>query len=440
MSRRITDCVANAARRMPFETAIIDVREESTAVWSWEKLWRESERIAALLIELGVVAGEAVAYQLPNRTEAVAITLGILRVGGVCCPLSPLHREAAFAALVTRAKARVLFAADEYRGRRYIAEVSAFESRLPTLEYVVAVKASDKRTPLPRPRRIKCLRLYRAMGTAPLDPQAIERRRASEEAPAVLFFTAGTSGQPKGILHSHSVLMTAAMMQTVQLGIDADDRIFVPSSLASTAGFLYGMWAALLLGIPQILQAVWDPMRALRALKELHGTVVQASPRIVTDMIHAIQGGVRMPGSLRIIVPIGAAAPRALLKLDCRTIHSKICGAYVTSEGCLATLGSPTDPDARAAGSDGKPLEPIQIRVCDEEGNVLPPGRIGHLQIHSPTMFIGYVDEVGADANTYTADGWYRTGDLAQIDADGYLYVTGRAKTAAAGMRNRIHA
>jgi 3-phosphoshikimate 1-carboxyvinyltransferase len=264
------------------------------------------------------------------------------------------------------------------------------------------------------------------MAAAPLDVEAIEKRKPSPDALAQLLFTSGTSGRPKGVLHRHDVLMKAAALQALHLGIDGEDRIFVPSPLGHQTGFLYGMWLALLIGVPQILQAVWNPERALRVLRECRGTFIQAAPTFLADMVQVVKSGVRAPTSLRIFVPTGAAVPRALAQQAAQVLRTRICGAYGTSEGGLATLAAPTDPEEKAAGSDGRPLESIQIRICDDGGNVLPAGQEGHLQTRSPTMFEGYLDEAELTANAYTADGWYRTADLGRIDAEGYLYITGR--------------
>src|SRR6185437_14864349 len=107
---RLIDCVAECAREHPEEPAIVALAPAGAGgVLSWERLWRESGRIATLLLALGVRPGERVAYQLPNRAEFVAITLGALRIGAICCPLMPIFRERELAFALARSGARVLF-------------------------------------------------------------------------------------------------------------------------------------------------------------------------------------------------------------------------------------------------------------------------------------------------------------------------------------------
>lgn len=426
VNRHITECVATLARHRPNHHAIIDVRESSTCVWSWSKLYREMLRISSVLLDLGVQPGEIVAYQLPNRTEFVAITLAILRIGGICCPLMPFFRERELLSALKRARPRVLFVPNQFRGRRHIAEIKTLEPRLETVKHIIVVTTGESKAPLPRRRRLNWMRLYRAIRSAPSPPYEFERRPPNPDAIAQLLFTSGTSGLPKGVLHRHDVLMKAAAMHAERSGMQPHDTIFVPSPMAHQTGFLYGMWLALMLGLPQITQDVWDPQRALRALREWRGTFFQAAPTFVSDLVYAAESGIRAPSSLRMVVPTGASPSPSLVRRAEHILHARIRGAFGTTEGCLATLSSPTDTAVSAATSDGPALPGVGLRICDDEDHVLPAGVEGNLQTNSPTMFAGYLEEPELTAKAYTADGWYRTGDLATIDTDGYLNITGR--------------
>lgn len=426
MNQHITECVATWAQTRPNDHAIIDVRESSTCVWSWSKVCREMLRISDVLLDLGVQSGETVAYQLPNRTEFVAITLAILRIGGICCPLMPFFRERELLSILNRARPRVLFVPNEFRGRRYIAEFKLLAPRLETVEHIIVVTTGESKAPIPNTEQPTWVRLYGAIRSIRNQPSEFEQRRTRLDAVAQLLFTSGTSGLPKGVLHRHDILMKAAVMHAERSGMQARDTIFVPSPMAHQTGFLYGMWLALMLGIPQITQAIWDPQRALRALREWHATFLQAAPTFVSDLVYAAESGIRAPSSLRMVVPTGASPSPSLVRRAEHVLHTRICGAFGTTEGCLATLSAPTDSLASAAMTDGSALPGVSLRICDGEDHVLSTGTEGHLQTSSPTMFAGYLDDPELTARAYTADGWYRTGDLATIDSDGYLHVTGR--------------
>lgn len=431
MSESLPGRVAALAQLRPREPAVISLDSAGVRVWDWLRLWWEARRIAALLAAAGVGRGEPVAYQVANRAEFAAVTLGALLAGAVCCPLMPIFRERELRHVLRRARARVLFVMDRRGGRDPLAEISAVAPELPALEsvFVIAADGSDgggrALAPGDRPR-------YRWLQAALRDVEeeasAVAPTQAQPDALAQLLFTSGTTGEPKGVLHRADVLTRAARLQAEHLGLGAADRIFVPSPLAHQTGFLYGMWVALLIGAPQILQESWQPQRALAALGKWGGTFVQAATPFLADLVQAVEEGAAAPRSLRLFVATGTTVPRALAAQGRAVLGAHVCGAFGTTEGCLATLGSPADPPEKACGTDGRPLAGIEVRTCDSSGSRLPPGIEGQLQTRSPTMFQGYLERPDWTADAYTEDGWYRTGDLAVIDADGYLRLTGRVK------------
>jgi len=426
--------VASHARLRPRDPAVISLDSAGVRVWDWSRLWRESRRIAALLAASGVRRGEPIAYQMANRAEFVAITVGALLAGAVCCPLMPIFRERELSYMLSHARARVLFVMDRHHARHPAEEVSAIEAQVPSLETVVVIAADgsdgEGREPMPN-GRARYLWWERALakvgGEMPQGPGDAPGRSAPS-ALAQLLFTSGTTGQPKGVLHRADVLTQAARLQADHLGLGADERIFVPSPLAHQTGFLYGMWLALALGAPQILQESWEPRLALAALGQWRGTFVQAATPFLADLVQAREEMETTPGGLRLFVATGTTVPRALAARARRVLHADVCGAFGTTEGCLATLGSPADPPEKACGTDGRPLAGIEVRTCDEDGRMMPRGAEGQLQTRSPTMFEGYLDRPDWTAQAYTPEGWYRTGDLATIDREGYLHLTGRVK------------
>jgi cyclohexanecarboxylate-CoA ligase len=436
--------VASLARQRPRDPAVISLDSAGVRLWDWSRLWRESRRIAALLAASGVRPGEPVAYQLANRAEFVAITVGTLLAGAVCCPLMPIFRERELCYTLSRARVRVLFVMDRHHGRDPVQEVSAVESQAPSLEslFVIAADGSDGGgRALAQGVRTSHRWLQAALGNVSDEARGIPESHAQPAALAQLLFTSGTTGEPKGVLHRADVLTLAAQLQADHLGLGAADRIFVPSPLAHQTGFLYGMWVALALGVPQILQESWEPRGALAALEEWHGTFVQAATPFLADLVQAVEEGeaplrpaaasasaAGNPRSLRLFVATGTTVPRVLAAKARQVLDAHVCGAFGTTEGCLATLGSPADPPEKACGTDGRALAGIEVRICDETGRRLPAGSEGQLQTRSPTMFQGYLDRPDWTADAYADDGWFRTGDLAVIDTEGYLRLTGRVK------------
>jgi cyclohexanecarboxylate-CoA ligase len=428
------------AREMPLELAVIETRDGSDATLTWQELLDRVERTAMLFLQLDVRPGERVAFQLPNCLEFVVVALATLRVGAICCPLMPIFRERELAFCLRRSGARVLVVPDEARGRHHageiaslLSEASIFSGELPLrLEHVVVSASGRKSHPLPAGDNenglVHWLRFQEALERISVDAAALEARGSKPTVLVQLLFTSGTSGEPKGVLHRNDVLMRAAAMEVEHLGLGAEDRVFVPSPLAHQTGFLYGMWLAILMGVPQILQPVWNGPRALRALNDWDGTFVQAATPFLADLVKAVEEGERPPAALRIFVATGAAVPRGLAERATRVLGTAVCGAWGTTESCLGSLSAPGDEPAKVWGTDGRALRGIHLRITDTAGRILPSGEEGHFEVASPTMFEGYADRPEWTAAAFTRDGWFRTGDLGVMDESGYIRITGRVR------------
>jgi len=425
----ITEQVRRWAAERPEELAVVDVDVAGTRTWTWRALTDAVDGMAALLLELGVGPGEPVAFQLPNVGEFPVVALAALRIGAVCCPLMPIFRERELAQALVRSRARVLIVADRFRGRDHAAEAAAVLSGGATGVEHVLVLGLDEAAPSPLPASgpARWQRLDEALPGATVDPDALAARTPAPDARAQLLFTSGTTGEPKGVVHRFDTLTRAAAMEIEHLGLGRDDRVFVPSPLAHQTGFLYGMWLALFLGSPQILQREWDAARATEALREWDGSFVQAATPFLADLVATVEAGAQAP-PLRVFVVTGAAVPRVLARRATEALGTAVCGAWGSTETCLGTLSGPEDPPAKAWGTDGRPLAGVEVRISDDRGRVLPVGQEGNFELLSRCFFEGYLDHPEWTAGALTDDGWFRTGDLGTLDHTGYLRVTGRVK------------
>ncbi len=140
------------------------------------------------------------------------------------------------------------------------------------------------------------------------------------------------------------------------------------------------MWLAIVMGVPQIVQPVWDAPRALRALNDWDGTFVQAATPFLADLVAAVDAGERPPAALRIFVATGAAVPRGLAERATRILGTAVCGAWGTTESCLGSLSAPGDEPPKVWGTDGRALRGIGLRITDPQGRVASGGRGGPLR------------------------------------------------------------
>ena len=404
----ILNDVERHVRERPHEPAVIALDSTGAVTQAtWAELQGDAERWAGTLATLGIRPGEPVAFQLPNRIEFVTLALAILRLGAVCEPLMPIFRERELEFMLRESATRVLIVPSSFRGHDYAAMAHGLRERLPSLHHVVASR------PLAvSPGGETCRDL------APPAPDAI----------AQLLFTSGSTGEPKGVLHRHAVLDRAAAAHIRHFRLRSDDVVYVPSPLAHQTGFLYGMWIALALGAPMLLQEVWDAELGFEAMKRHRATFVQAATPFLADLVRVAEARGEPPGALRTFVATGAAIPRELAHAARTILDAEVGGAWGTTETCLGTAFVPGDPPERAWSTDGRSLEGIEIRVVDDHGAVLSPGADGNFEVHTECLFDGYLNRPDFTAEAITDDGFYRTGDLARIDEDGYLRITGRVK------------
>ncbi len=440
----LTSRVAEMAVEAPDAPAVIEVGARPRTT-SWGDLQEEADRISTLLLRLGVGKGDAVAFLLPNWTECVAVSLATLQIGAVAAPIMPVFGEREVAMVLARSKAKVLFVPEAFRRRAHAAELPGVvreaerggrELRLTDVIVLSASGSGGRAERVPGAPAVDDIAApwrwhdfdAAVAGTEP-DRDAILAARPSADDVCQLLFTSGTTGEPKGVQHTHHSLRTATELEIEHLGLTAEDRIYVPSPIAHQTGFLYGMLLAWRLGVAAVVQPIWDPAIALReAFGEAGATFVQAATPFLMDLVKLVEEGAAAPESLRIFVATGAAVPRTLAEKATRVLDTAVCGAFGTTETGLATLAAPQDPPDSAWGSDGRTLPGIRIRVVDDEDREVPPGVEGHYEIFSPTLFAGYLDRPDLTAAAMTADGWYRTGDLATVDEKGFLRITGRLK------------
>jgi len=416
----IEDDVARHAARAPDGLAAVAISADgSEHRLTWSQLWAQSGLAAAALLSLGVAPGDAVAYQLPNRLQFLTLSLGALRIGAVCEPLMPIFRERELRFMLAESEAPVLVVPDRFRGHDHAAMAAGLRDQLPALRHLIVV--DDRGAP-----ELTC---------AEAEPSVVARRRPRPSAIAQLLFTSGSTGEPKGVLHRHEVLDRAADAHVAHFGLRSDDVIYIPSPLAHQTGWLYGMWIAWRLGATQVIQESWDAGLAFEAICRHGVTFTQAATPFLADLTRVAGDRGRGPAGvggadnpLRMFVATGAAIPRELARRARDVLGAEVGGGFGTTESCMGAGFVPGLEDMRAWTSDGVALANVSLRVVDDDGRELAPGTEGNFEIGTDTLFAGYLNRPADTAAAITEDGWYRPGDLATIDADGYLRITGRVK------------
>jgi cyclohexanecarboxylate-CoA ligase len=258
------------------------------------------------------------------------------------------------------------------------------------------------------------------------DGPAPEVARRSTD-PALLMYTSGTTSDPKGVVHPHATLIRENRGIAESWGLGEDHRIFMPSPLTHITGLLYGILAPSMFGNAVVLQDVWEPRAALALIERHRCTLMVAATPFLHGLTHCEELPSRDVSSLRFVGCGGADIPPVLIREATARLDAIVVRGYGSTEYPTVAQGRIGDRPELRAETDGAPSPWTEVRVVNDEGADVPLGVTGEVLARGPERFVGYlVPPEGED--TFDADGWFATGDLASLDAEGHLTIKGRKK------------
>jgi acyl-CoA synthetase (AMP-forming)/AMP-acid ligase II len=369
---------------------------------SYTELDQSTRAMAAAFAAAGVGKGTRVGLIMPNCVQWVQIAIALTRIGAVLVPLSTLLAPPELLAQLRTASVQVLIAVEEFRGHRYrddLADVVG-TAELPALRS------------LWRPDEVA------------LDSRGIDAVAAAVTPSDTLaiMFTSGSSGPPKGVIHSHGNALAAVRSGLTARCVDADTRLYLPMPFFWVGGFGSGLLSALVAGATLVTEGIPRPETTLRLLERERVTLFRGWPEQAEALVRqSVSVGADLsalrPGSLQALLPPELrVAPGARAKL------------FGMTESFGPYCGYPADTDMppTAWGSCGKPFDGMQLRIVDPHtGQPLPTGSIGIIEIRGPHTLRGIYRRGREDV--FTPDGYYPTGDLGHLDEDGFMFYHGRA-------------
>jgi cyclohexanecarboxylate-CoA ligase len=418
VNRTITDFLDDAAARKPDKVAFVDSRRQI----SYEQLRSEVDHCALGLLELGVRPGDVVSFQLPNWIEWIVVHFAASRIGAISNPLIPIYRRREVSFMVGLARSKVIVVPSRFRGFDYVGMVDELRPVWPDLAHVLVVDGGPG----------EGTQSWEAFMATPFeqrrDPAILPTLRPDPNAVTLLIFTSGTTGEPKGVMHTHNTVVAANNPLPTRLGITADTVFHMASTLAHLTGFLYGARLNVQNGATCVLQDVWDASRFVELVTEYGINYTSAATPFLHDTVNAPNLAGHDLSSLVRFCCMGAPIPRALLREAKLKLPGMIVlGGWGQSENGLVTLGVPGDPEEKIITTDGYPWPGMQLRTIDFAGDPVPAGQEGRLQVKGPTLFVGYAERLQMTRAGFEGD-WFDTGDLAELDGDGYVNITGRTK------------
>lgn len=361
-----------------------------------------TSRVASWLRGRGISAGDRVGLMAPNVPEFVELYYGILRAGAIAVPVNPQFKSREVEYYLSDSGAALALA---WHG---VAEQAAMGAKSAGTDLVI-IESAD----------------FAGM-LAGVDPApAVADRGAGDT--AVILYTSGTTGQPKGAELTHANLLSnVEVTRTTLLGLTPADVVLGALPLFHSFGQTVGMGCAIASGACLTLLPRFDPVRALETIKRDRVTVLMGVPTMYAAILHSAGGVAGDVASLRLCVSGGAAMPVELMHAFEKQFDCMILEGYGLSE--TSPVASFNHPDReRKPGTIGQAIAGVQMRVQNGEGDPLPPGQIGEIAIRGENVMKGYWRRP-EDTAEAMAGGWLRTGDLGRMDPEGYFSIVDRKK------------
>jgi acyl-CoA synthetase (AMP-forming)/AMP-acid ligase II len=403
----LADALHAAAEETPQRVLLVD----GTSRLDCKTLRAQATRLAQAMLARAP-AGSAVSFMLPNWHEAAVLYLAATLAGMVVNPILPSLRDRELAFILKDIQTRLIFVPSALRQQDYAAMLSRVVSLLDAPPEVVVVRGE-------------------ARGHTPWDA-LFEDARAPRELPALeadavrmVLYTSGTTGRPKGVLHSHNSIRALISQLKEHWLIERGDKFLVPSPIAHIGGSIYAFESPLLLGTTAVLMDRWDADEAVRLMNAEQCThMAGATPFLEQLLAAARRATTRLP-RLKVFICGGASVPPSLIRGAADYFErAVVTRVYGSTEVPVTTVGvTQADDAAHAADTDGRPGL-AEIKLIDH--NAASAGE-GEILARAPQMLVGYLHPED-EADAFDAEGYFRTGDLARWVDGAYLVVTGRAK------------
>jgi len=404
------------ATERPAKMALVDGSWRVT----WGELARTVERVAYGLTDHGIGPGSVVSCQLPNWSEFVILALAATRVGAILNPIPPTYRANELRFILDVLEAQALVIPGRFRNFDYVAMAEGLRREAPRLERVWVARGTPGRDMLP----------FAALLETAWEARAGRRPLAGTEPNAVteVIFTSGTTGEPKGVMHTSNTVLSIIYPLIERLRFTERDVTLMSSTFGHQTGFLYGYCMTMLLGSTGVWLDVWNAEEAARLIEAERVTFTMGATPFLRDLTDAPALARRDVSSLRLFLSAGAPIPRKLVEDARQRLGCAISAGWgMTENGCVTCNGL-DDPEDKVFGTDGSPLPGMELRVADDEDREVPAGTEGNLLVRGHSQFVGYWKRPQFTQEAHTADGWFKTGDRAVLDASGYVSITGRSK------------
>jgi acyl-CoA synthetase (AMP-forming)/AMP-acid ligase II len=409
----LATALARWVRMTPDREALTDGTHRLT----YRELADGVDRMAARLCALGIGKGDVVTIQLPNWIEFAYVFFALERIGAVAVTVSVDFRSRELEYIMRFADARMLVCCSEFRSFDHRAMAAGLQSQLPSLLRTAVVRGAP----------LAGMTSLDDTVEAPGAPAGFVPAATDADEVMRMAFTSGTTGNPKGVMHSHNTTLAAARILNGDLGLSSEDVILIWLPLGLNWGYLT-LVQSVLAGAKAVLLDRFRPATALDLIEWEGVSYIPTAPASLTGILQEPDLARRELSSLRIVVSGGASAPVETIRAWRRAAPGALLELLGMLETGYQAYTRATDDPERVAGSVGVPASHMGLRLVDADGNDVARGEEGEICCDGPSVHLGYHNNPSANAEAFLPDGWFRSGDLGVIDADGRLRIVGRLK------------
>lgn len=418
-STTLSDIWDRNAKEMPQKEAICDSRTRLT--WAQAKQW--IDRLAFGLIDLGIKRGAVVALQLPNTVELWLLRIACEKAGVINFPLGRYLRHAELESLLAYVEATAIVIPWQFGGVNYVDMVEQVRPRAPQLKHILVAGQ-----PVP-PGAISLDKIIQTPLKKKQTPDLLEKRKFKSHEISFLVHTSGSTGLPKVVENSAAASLCQSRYTVKLLKFTKDDIVAALSPAArgpNVPSFLY----APLAGAKIVMIERFDPEEALKLIERERVTVVGAVPTMLSQMVNHPNFKKYDIRSLRMIFSTGSLLPYAMgLEIETK-MGVPVVQTYGAVDSGSGVQGALEDSRESRLNVVGKHTYGGEIKIIGDYGNEVPRGEVGEVWLRGPCSHAGYYKNPEATREVWTPDHWYKTGDLGQLDEQGYLKIVGRKRYA----------
>lgn len=404
--------LARRAERHPDRLAIVDARRRVT----YGELRERVDRVAAGLADLGVRPGDVVTIQLPNWAEFAYVFFACERLGAVANQIGPDYRSREVEYILRFSESRAFVCPATFKGFDYVAMIEELRRGLPELTTVCVLEGEGP-------------------GTVRLEDLIDGKRAPAAFRPVTMgandvmrmAFTSGTTGNPKGVTHSFNTTLPACNILNAAMEVTENEVLLAYLPLGLNWGYLT-LLQALIIGARCVLLDRFSARAALELIERERVTFIPSAPASLIAMLNDPELERFDLRSLRVVITGGASCPVETIRAFRARVPGHLIELYGMLETGFHTFTRLTDDPEAVTGTIGRPAEGMGLRLIDAEGRDVPPGAEGEIAAEGPSVHLGYHKNPTANAELFTADGWFRSGDLGQYDAAGNVRIVGRLK------------